>query len=202
MYRDLLLRLACTQPHGPESRYSLQPFLLFFPQIKVPLNDFPNMLGLLIGELGEVQLPPHLVPASRTRSRYSLPRALALPHPGMPTELSPTSVAAHINGQRQSCGQASRLPAAPQPVCWASLPTETGGEQDWRDAYRLRGLPVAWAGSPAFPWGPAQSCRQLPDLVCLAGVKGDVYSQRSCLLYAGCANQTKPSNASPGLGGG
>jgi len=76
-------------------------------------------------------------------------------------ELSPTSVAAHINGQRQSCGQASRLLAAPQPVCRASLPVETGDERDWRGAYLLLGLPATRAGSPAFPQSPAQSCRQL-----------------------------------------
>lgn len=69
-------------------------------------------------------------------------------------ELSPTSAAAHITGQGQSCGQASRLLAAPQPLCRASL----AAQQGWHGAYRLRGLL-----GPAFPRGPARSrCRPRP----------------------------------------
>lgn len=30
--------------------------LLFLPQVKISLDDFPNMLGLFICELGEIQL--------------------------------------------------------------------------------------------------------------------------------------------------
>lgn len=41
-------------------RYSLQPLLLFLPQVEVTLNHLPDMLGLLVGQLGEIQLPPHL----------------------------------------------------------------------------------------------------------------------------------------------
>lgn len=65
---EVLARLPPAQER--ESRYSLQPFLLFFPQIKVPLNDFPNMLGFFIGELGEVQLPAHLAEADPV-TRYA-----------------------------------------------------------------------------------------------------------------------------------
>lgn len=185
---------------GQESRYSLQPFLLFFPQIKVPLNDFPNMLGFFIGELGEVQLPAHLVAARReadpvTRS----PRALAVPYPGMlltkGEELSPTSAAAHITGQGQSCGQASRLLPAPQPLCRASLPAEPAAEQGWHGAYRLRGLLARREGGPAIPRGAARSRSgpRPPGWGCGRCLL--------CLLDAGCANEREPSNASPGKAG-
>lgn len=72
-------------------------------------------------------------------------------------ELSPTSAAAHKTGQGQSCGQASRLLAAPQPLCRASLPAEPAAEQGWHGAYRLRGLLAIREGGPAFPRSPARS---------------------------------------------
>lgn len=73
-------------------------------------------------------------------------------------ELSPTSAATHITGQGQSCGQASRLLAAPPPLCRASLPAEPAAEQGWHGAYRLRGLLATREGGPAFPRGPARGC--------------------------------------------
>lgn len=92
-------------------------------------------------------------------------------------ELGPTSVAAHVNGQR--CRQATRPLAAPQPVCWVSQAWSTAGT-----------VPIAAgesrtrAGSPACPRGPAHCCRQSrPGPPRSAGVEGDVCSQRSRLLF-------------------
>lgn len=39
---------------------SPQPFLFFPSQIKVPLNHFPDVLGLVVRELGKIQFFPHL----------------------------------------------------------------------------------------------------------------------------------------------
>lgn len=47
-------RVPGAQPH------LLQSLLFFPPQLEVPLHHFPDMLGLFIRELGEVQLLPHL----------------------------------------------------------------------------------------------------------------------------------------------
>lgn len=85
-----------------------------------------------------------------------------------------------------------------------------GGGQQAGLAWRLSaaGIPRHPGGQLCLPPGSCPELQAAPDLVRLAGVKGDVYSQISCLLYAGCANQTTPSNASlgegrpQGLGGG
>lgn len=64
----------------------------------------------------------------------------------------------NITRQGQSCGQASRLLAAPPPLCRASLPTEPAAQRSWHGAYRLRGLLATREGGPAFPRGPARGC--------------------------------------------
>lgn len=72
-------------------------------------------------------------------------------------ELGPTSAAAHITGPGQSCGQPSRLLAAPQPLCRASLPAEPAAERGWHGAYRRRGLLAL-----PLPRGPARGSRPRP----------------------------------------
>lgn len=99
-------------------------------------------------------------------------------------ELSPTSVSAHING-------AETEQWADQPAL-GSTAAGLLGEPAHEDARRA-GLAqsLSTAGTPRHPGGqpclPLGSCPELqaaPDLACLAGFKGDVYSQISCLLYA------------------
>lgn len=113
-------------------------------------------------------------------------------------ELSPTSAAAHITGQGQSCGQASRLLAAPQPLCRASLPAEPAAEQRWHGAYRLRGLLATREGGPAFPPGSGPRLQPLQTSPARLGLR-EMFTL--CLLDAGCANERQPSNASPGKAG-
>lgn len=47
----------------------LQSFLFFPSQIKVPLNHFPDVLGLFIRELGKIQFSPHLACRGHTWKR-------------------------------------------------------------------------------------------------------------------------------------
>lgn len=41
------------------SSISPKPFFFFFPKIEVSLDHLEDMLGFIVGQTGQVQLPPH-----------------------------------------------------------------------------------------------------------------------------------------------
>lgn len=188
-----------------KSRYSLQPFLLFFPQIKVPLNDFPNMLGLFIGELGEVQLPAHLVAARVDADPVtrSPERRLSRP-PGWDAADDGGRAQPHLRGCPYNRAGAELRAGQPAPGSTAAaLPGEPArgpaAERGWHGAYRRRGLLASREGGPAsFPRGPARGCsRSRP--------RPPGWGYGRCLLAAcsvqGVRMKGEPSNASPGKAG-